>query len=129
MPNPAIEHVETSANDVERQQQLNANYIRSVRMSDVGWFAENLAEDFLNSNPDGSLVDRARFLKQVAPPCPVVNLDVEDVRIRTFGEVAIIHGRTTYTKPDGQPGAGRYTDVWVRRQGRWLCVAAHVTRG
>jgi hypothetical protein len=22
-----------------------------------------------------------------------------------------------------------YTDVWARRQGRWLCVAAHITRG
>jgi ketosteroid isomerase-like protein len=129
MPHAGMEHVETSANDVETLQQLNTNYIRSVRMSDVRWFAENLAEDFLNTNPDGSLIDRARFLEQVAPPCPVANLDVEDVRIRTFGGVAIIHGRTTYTKPDGQPGAGRYTDVWARRQGRWLCVAAHVTRG
>lgn len=129
MPHAGMEHVETSANDVETLQQLNTNYIRSVRMSDVRWFAENLAEDFLNTNPDGSLIDRARFLEQVAPPCPVANLDVEDVRIRTFGGVAIIHGRTRYTKPDGQPGAGHYTDVWARRQGRWLCVAAHVTRG
>ncbi len=129
MQNAAAAHVNTSATDLETLQHLNANYIRSVRTSDVRWFAENLAEDFLNSNPDGSLVDRARFLEQVAPPCPVSNLAVEDVRIRAFGEMAIIHGRTTYTKPDGQAGAGRYTDVWVRQQGRWLCVSAHVTRG
>ena len=25
-------------------------------------------------------------------------------------------------------GQGRYTDVWTRRNGRWLAVAAHVTR-
>jgi len=30
--------------------------------------------------------------------------------------------------PDGRAGAGRYTDVWARRQGRWLAVSAHVTR-
>jgi ketosteroid isomerase-like protein len=42
--------------------------------------------------------------------------------------VAIIHAKTVYTKPDGQPGAGRYTDIWQKREGRWLCVAAHVTR-
>lgn len=118
-----------NANDLETLQELNRNYIRSVAMSDVRWFDENLAEDFLNSNPDGSLVDRARFLAQIAPPCPLSNLAVEDVRIRILGDLALIHARTTYKKPDGQAGAGRYTDVWARRQGRWLCVSAHVTRG
>ena len=119
----------TGARDLETLRDLNRNYVRSVRVSDVRWFDENLAEDFLNSNPDGSLVDRAGFLAQIARLGPVANLEVEDVRIRMLGELAIIHARTTYTKPDGQAGGGRYTDTWARRQGRWLCVAAHVTRG
>jgi ketosteroid isomerase-like protein len=59
----------------------------------------------------------------------VSDFEAEGVRIRLLGDVAIIHGRTVYTKPDGRPGAGRYTDVWSRRRGRWLCVAADVTRG
>ncbi|MBM4440846.1 MAG: nuclear transport factor 2 family protein [Candidatus Rokubacteria bacterium] len=109
-------------------QDLNRNYIRSVQESDVRWFDEHLSADFLNSNPDGSMVDRAGFLKQVAPPCAVSSLREEDVLIRMFGDVALIHARTVYTKPDGQPGRGRYTDTWVRQAGRWLCVAAHVTR-
>lgn len=110
-------------------QELNQGFIRSVRTSDVGWFERNLAEDFLNSNADGTLVERAAFLRQIAPPCPVANLDVEDVRIRILGDAAIIHGRTTYTRPDGQAAAGRYTDVWVRQRGRWVCVSGDVTRG
>ncbi len=108
---------------------LNGNYIRSVQESDVRWFEENLSADFLNTNPDGSLVERAGFLKQIAPPCAVKGLAAEDVRIRILGDTAIIHARTAYRKPDGQPGAGRYTDIWMRSGGRWLCVAAHVTRG
>jgi len=116
-------------NDLDTLQELNRNYIRSVRESDVRWFDANLAEDFMNSNPDGTLVDRAAFLKQIAPPCPVSNLQAEDVRIRILRDVAIIHARTTYGKPDGQAGAGRYTDVWQLRQGRWLCVSANVSRG
>ena len=115
--------------DLKRLEELNHNYIRSVQESDVRWFDANLSEDFLNTNPDASLVDRAGFLKQIAPPCPIKNLGIEDVRIRILGDVALIHARTTYTKPDGQPGAGRYTDIWARRGERWLCVAAHVTRG
>jgi ketosteroid isomerase-like protein len=45
-----------------------------------------------------------------------------------MGDFAIIHAATRYTKPDGAEGRGRYTDVWARRNGRWLCVSAHVTR-
>ena len=93
------------------------------------WFDANLAPDFMNSNPDGSLVDRAAFLKQITPPCAVSNLREEDVRIHVMGDVAIIYARTTYGKPDGKPGAGRYTDVWQLRKGRWLCVSANVSRG
>jgi ketosteroid isomerase-like protein len=109
--------------------ELNRNYVRSVQESDVRWFEANLAEDFLNSNPDGTLVDRAGFLKQIAPPCMVSGLREEDVHIHVLGDVALIYARTTYGKPDGRPGAGRYTDVWQLRQGRWLCVSANVTRG
>jgi ketosteroid isomerase-like protein len=116
-------------NDPEWLQELNRDYVRSVLESDVRWFEANLAEDFQNSNPDGTLVDRAGFLKQIAPPCTLSNLQAEDVLIRILNDVAIIHARTTYRKPDGNSGAGRYTDVWQRRNGRWLCVSAHVSRG
>jgi ketosteroid isomerase-like protein len=95
----------------------------------VGYFEEALAEDFLNSNPDCSLVDRAGFLAQIARPAMISDLEAHDVRVRIMGDIAIIHARTTYRKPDGRAGVGRYTDVWARRQGEWLCVSAHVTRG
>jgi ketosteroid isomerase-like protein len=114
--------------DTDTLRRLNQNYVHSVEMSDVGYFEEALAEDFVNSNPDGSLVGRAEFLAQIARPAGISNLEAHDVRIRLLGDTAVIHARTTYTKPGGQPGAGRYTDVWMKKDGRWLCVAAHVTR-
>jgi len=115
--------------DTETLRRLNEDYVSSVQRSDVRRFDEILAEDFLNTNPDGSLVDRAAFLAQIARPVAISGLEPRDVRIRILGDVAIIHARTTYTKPDGTTGAGRYTDIWARRQGGWLAVAAHVTRG
>jgi len=115
--------------DTDTLRRLNLNYIRSVEQSDVRYFEEALAGDFLNTNPDGSLVDRAAFLVQIARPATISNLEAEDVRIRVMGDFAIIHARTIYTKPGGEKGAGRYTDVWARRQGRWVCVAAQVARG
>ena len=109
-------------------EQLNRDYITSVQNSDVRRFDEILAEEFFCSNPDGSLVDRKGFLAQTAKPVTIKNLEAKDVLIRIMGDVAIIHARTTYTLPDGREGAGRYTDGWARRNGRWLAVFAQVTR-
>ena len=117
-----------SASDHDVLTGLNRDYIRSVQNGDVGRFDEILAPDFRCSNPDGSLVDRAGFLTQTARPVTISNLAAHDVEIRRFGDVAIIHARTSYTLADGRPGAGRYTDVWARQNGNWLCVSAHVTR-
>lgn len=107
---------------------LNREYIRSVQESDVAWFDRNLAEDFLCSNPDGSLVDRGQFLKQTALPVAISNLEAHDVVVRLMGDFAIIHARTLYQTAGGGAGSGRYTDVWARREGRWQAVSAHVTR-
>jgi ketosteroid isomerase-like protein len=115
--------------DRETLEQLNRDYVRSVDERDTGWFEQHLAPDFMNSNPDGTLVDRAAFLRQIAAGAGVSALRAHDVLIRLSGELAIIHARTAYAKPDGKNGGGRYTDIWARRDGRWLCVAAHVSRG
>jgi ketosteroid isomerase-like protein len=123
MPAEIVAHT-----DVDSLHQLNWDYINSVQTSDVRRFEEILAEDFLCSNPDGSLVDRAGFLAQTARPVTISNLEAHDVRVRIIGDVAIIHARTTYALADGRAGSGRYTDVWARRHGRWLAVSAHVTR-
>ncbi len=114
--------------DLAALLDLNRDYIHSVQTSDVRRFDEILADDFLCSNPDGSLVDRAGFLKQTALPVKISNLQTQEVNVRLMGDVAIIHARTTYAGPDGRSGSGRYTDVWARRHGRWLAVSAHVTR-
>ncbi|MGC2317130.1 MAG: nuclear transport factor 2 family protein [Bradyrhizobium sp.] len=114
--------------DIDDLTALNRDYVASVQNSDVKRFDEILADDFFCSNPDKSLVDRAGFLKQTAVPVTIRNLKAHDVNIRVMGDFAIIHAGTTYTMPDGKPGSGRYTDVWARRNGRWLAVSAHVSR-
>jgi ketosteroid isomerase-like protein len=117
-----------SASDETTLMELNEDYIRSVQNADVHRFKEILADDFLCSLPDGSLADRAQFLDQTAKPVRISNLQAHDVKLRLMGDFAIIHARTTYSGRDGRPGSGRYTDVWAKRNGRWLAVSAHVTR-
>ena len=114
--------------DLDQLHELNRDYINSVQTMDVKRFDEILSDDFVCSNPDGSMVDRAAFLQQTGRKITISGLEARDVDVRLMGDFAIIHARTTYTLPDGRPGAGRYTDIWARRNGRWLAVAAHVTR-
>jgi ketosteroid isomerase-like protein len=114
--------------DLDALTALNRDYIHSVQHGDVRRFGEILAEDFLCSNPDGSLVDKNQFLEQTARPVTISGLSVHEVRVRILGDVGIIHARTRYTTADGEQRNGRYTDVWARRDGKWLAVSAHVTR-
>jgi ketosteroid isomerase-like protein len=116
------------ANDVESLEALNRGYVRAAETSDVAWYADHLAEDFLATNPDGSVSDRSAFLARMANPYPGKDLEAVDVRVRLLGEVALIHAGFRDRRPDGATGHGQYTDIWARREGRWLCVAAHFTR-
>ena len=118
----------STATDLDVLAQLNADYITSVQKGDVKRFDEILADDFLCSMADGTLVDRTRFLELTAQPVTIRNLAAHDVNIRLMGDIAIVHAATSYTTADGRPSAGRYTDVWARRGGRWVAVSAHVTR-
>ncbi len=117
-----------NASDLATLTELNRDYIRSVQASDVQRFDQILAKDFLCSLPDGSLIDRQRFLERTAQPPGITDLEAHDVQVRLMGDFAIIHAWTTFTNADGRRGSGRYTDVWARRDGRWLAVSAHVTR-
>jgi len=117
-----------TGDDLEALSRLNATYIDCVVTADADRFAAILADDFVCSNPDGTLVDRDEFLRRTRAAVPLQSMAIDDVLIRVMGSVAIIHARTTYVLADGKQGAGRYTDVWALRGGAWLAVAAHVTR-
>src|ERR1700742_1863558 len=105
--------------DLAELTSLNRDYVASAQNSDVKRFDEILAQDFYCTNPDKSFVDRAGFLKQTAEPVKIRNLGEEDVKIRVLGDFAILHGRTSHTKPDGQQAYGRYTDCWDKQNGKW----------
>ncbi len=116
------------ASDLELLTKLNEDYVQSVQRSDVRRFNEILSEDFLCSMPDGSLLDRKAFLDHSAKPVAITNLQAHDVNVRLMGDMAIVHATTSYKAADGKDSGGRYTDVWARREGRWVAVSAHVTR-
>jgi len=108
--------------DLDALLALNSDYVHSVQHGDVRRFDEILAEDFLCSNPDASLVDKSEFLAQIERPVTISGLTAQDVQVRILGDVAINHARTSYTTADGKARYGRYTDVWARQAGKWRAV-------
>ena len=111
--------------DLDTLTALNRDFTSSVQKGDVERFEEILADDFMCSNPDGSLLDKAEFLKLTAQPVTISGLVAEDVRIRLLGDFAIIHGRFNSRWADGRQRRGRYTDNYARRDGTWVAVSAH----
>ena len=114
--------------EIDVLHELNANYVRSAEEGDLAWYQANLADDYLCSTVDGKIADKPGFLERIGGGSPGSRMQALDVRIRLIGEVALIHDGFRYRKPDGGEGSGRYTDIWARREGRWLCVSAHFNR-
>lgn len=114
--------------DRKTLEELNREYVRSVQDKNVAWFDANLSPDFMNTASDGSLADRKAFLDQIAKGTGVAKISEEDVLIRIIGDLAVIHAATAFTTDGGASGHGRYTDIWAKQNGRWVCVAAHVAR-
>lgn len=113
--------------DIAVLDKLNADYIHSDQFNDVDRYAQLLAPDFLVQLPDLVVRDRAEFLAMIAQPRPFTGLTAHDVTIRVLGDVALVHGRVTYTTiADSVAREALYTDTYQRRHGDWTCVAASV---
>ena len=113
-----------SAEDLAILEQLNLDYNQSDQASDAKRFSEFLAEDFIVQTP-GVTRNRAEFLEYIAKPRPFKDLALHDFKIRILSDVALIHGRATYTMlADGAEQEALYTDAYQKRQGTWVCVSA-----
>jgi Domain of unknown function (DUF4440) len=128
MQNVVAKTGSSDSSDHEVLLELNRNYVRSALESDVRWYSENLSEDFYITAPDGALLNREAFLKRIANPYPGTEAEPVDVMIRILGDIAIIHSGYKDKKLNGDIGYGRYTDIYERRNGRWICIAAHFMR-
>jgi ketosteroid isomerase-like protein len=109
-------------------KRLNQEYVDAFLKSDVAWYRENLADDFVCIESDGTVLDRARFLENAGRATDVSTYELRDVRVRIFGDVALVHATGDWARRDGTKGVSRYTDVYAREGDRWKAVSAQITR-
>lgn len=113
----------------ERLREWDAAYSRRDTQS----LSRILADDFIYTNAFGAVLNKAQYIMATIK-APDMTLETsassEDVRVRVYGETAVV---TSSGKQRGQPlnrdpaVRYRYTDVWVRQQGRWQAVASQAT--
>ena len=112
------------ADDIAAIEQLNLDYNWADQSSDAKRFSEILAEDFVVQTP-GITRDREEYLEYIAGPRPFTDLTLLESRVRLLGDVALIHGRTSYRLvSDGSLQEALYTDAYQKRDGVWVCISA-----
>ena len=114
--------------DQARLQQLNEQYIAAAVNADVSWYDQHLAEDFVCMDSEGLVLNKEAFLRRTAGGPYVSNYRLEDVKVRIYGETALVQATGLFTRKDGAPGMCRYTDVYVRSADDWKVVSAQITR-
>ena len=119
--------VEQQIRDLEGQ--INA----AVVSGDLHVFERLLADDFTHTNQSGIFRTRAQWLANHKPgQSPYDAYDVDDMKIRVYGDTTVVTARTTPRGRDskGKPITGqyRYLRVWAKRDGQWRAVAFQGTR-
>ena len=86
---------------------------------------------FVNTEYDGEVSDKAKFLADIRDPLFRPTLaNIQDVKMNFFGDTAVVtgmyHTAGTY---QGKPydHVGRFTDTWIMEMGKWQCVASHTS--
>ncbi|MFY9980130.1 MAG: nuclear transport factor 2 family protein [Candidatus Sulfotelmatobacter sp.] len=90
-----------------------------------------IGANFVNTEYDGEVSDRAKFLADIKDPqFNLTTLTIQDPKVSMYGDAAVVVGsyRTKGTYA-GKPyeHVGRFTDTWVFVDGRWQCVASHTS--
>jgi ketosteroid isomerase-like protein len=90
------------------------------------------ADDFIGINPMSIEMTRADVLAQIVSPDYEPESIVNEVlRVRTFGDVAVVTARGTakgWYKGQRADMVFLYTRVWVNRSGLWQAVASHASQ-
>ena len=116
----------------EELLKLENEFARAVTNNDADALDGFLADDWIIVDPDGSIIDKARFLGVIkSGVLSHESMDSTDLRVRLYGNTAVVTGLTTTKgKFMGQDFASceRATDIFVKQNDRWQCVFTQLTR-
>lgn len=135
----AAESTSSAAGSVEQDLlKIEREWLDAYVRRDVAAMDRIEADDFTITFPDGKMrtkADELANLKQPAPAGPSPMLMTADTKVRIYGDTAVLTGKFiqkgTYAEGPKKGEAyniqQRYTDTYVKRNGRWQVVASHLS--
>jgi ketosteroid isomerase-like protein len=114
------EAVIAAENQITKSQQTN----------NVELQAPLLADKYVATDEEGTVIFGKQANLADAKLTTFSSLELTDLKVTMFGDTAIATG--TFTDKGtykGKPfnNRGRFTDTWVKVNGKWLCVATHAS--
>jgi len=106
---------------------INHRFVESFVVANAGFIEALTADDFVQTATDGSWLGRAEFVASMRTPQPLDGATYDDVRVRLFGSVALVHGLFEALHRDGKVARVRYTDVYVWNGAAWRLVSGNNT--
>lgn len=92
-------------------------------------FATVLDEDFVITFEDGSTYSKSGYLSYAASSSTrVESAEIPEMKIRLHGDTAVVTGVYQEKGIDSQKSYDyhdRFTDVWMKKSGKWRLIAAH----
>lgn len=120
--------------DEQELRRLEDEWLGSYQRGDKAAFEPIVSDDFTGTDESAKVrnKERERELIQAPPSSVSTSLTNQDVQVRIYGDTAVVIGRiVAKIQPGGQAGItfqSRFTDTFLRRQGRWQVVARHYSR-
>ena len=129
----SIHAVAGAADKVEQAlTRTEQTLVDSLVRGDDGPFKATLADNFVFVAPDGSLQDRAGFVADLTNGNLKMAASTNaDMHVRQYGNTAIVTYASTdkgMYKTTDISGHYRWTDVFVKQNGKWRIVATQGTR-
>ena len=113
-------------------RRLEREWFDSYVGGDRAAFDRIVADDVVITYGNGSVGNKSQAIAEIKVPADSsYSLTGDDIQVRVYGDTAVVTGRVTEKGTfNGRNlnSQSRYTDVWVRRNGRWQVVAAQNTR-
>lgn len=90
-----------------------------------------VAPEWSVTHVNGAVITKAEAVRMCkAPEAAIETLTSDNMSVRRYGDAAVVTGRTIATTAGAnrQTVSLRFTDVFVRRDGRWQAVASQATQ-
>ena len=129
----AAERVEQRSTKDELQlAELQQVLAKAWMGADRATIERIIAPDWKSTGPDGRLTDRAAVFADVFETRrhKIVRVEIDAVTARVFGDAAVVTGRTHGVgefEGSAYDVVIRFTDTFVRRDGRWQAAASHAS--